>query len=271
MVTTPGIETVAREGIALVEDRRLQAALEGAYRSDNGIRAVETAERVLKKLTSARWPSEVLHRFLSGWGATHGTVAFVSGLMIRAQREARALSEPGRSLLYGASAEIGEIIPDDVGLHGPPHSELFVNFANAVAGDDTWQLSRYAVPACQEFRRFVQERRLAGPLQDGILTTAASENWNTGEYTYFNSIACKWMTDVLSYSAEKAENACAYVSIHAGETELGHFRHALKAWELHCEATGQIADPARARNAFDTYLTRIGTAFAALGRLFDSW
>jgi hypothetical protein len=138
MVTTPGIETVAREGIALVDDRRLQAALEGAYRSDNGIRAVETAERVLKKLTSARWPSEVLHRFLSGWGATHGTVVFVSGLMIRAQREARALSEPGRSLLYGASAEIGEIIPEDVDLHGPPHSELFVNFANAVAGDDTW-------------------------------------------------------------------------------------------------------------------------------------
>lgn len=265
------IGTIALEGIALVEDRKLRAALQGAYQSDNGIRSLETAERVLNKLTSARWPSKILRRFLSGWGATHGTAVFVSGLMIRIQREARAASEPRRSLLHDAAAEIGEIIPEDVGLEGPPHSELFVDFANAVAGDDSWQLSRYAVPECQEFRKFVQERRLAGPLEDGILTTAASENWNTGEYTYFDSIVDAWMTDSLGYSVERSKKTIAYVSIHAGKTELGHFCHALRAWDLYCKAIGRIADPVRAQCAFEAYLTQLGTAFGALESLFDNW
>lgn len=263
------IGTIALEGIALIEDRELRAALERAYQSETAVRSLVTAERVLNKLTATRWPPTVLRRFLSGWSATHGTALFVSGLMIRLQREARATRGPARSLLSDAAAEIGEIIPEDVGLDGPPHSELFVDFASAVAGDNSWQLSRYVVPECQQFRRFVQERRLAGPLEDGILTTAASENWNTGEYTYFDSLVDKWMMDSLAYPIERCKKATAYVSIHAGKTELGHFRHALRAWDLYCEAVGQSADPARARSAFDAYLTRIGTAFGALERLFD--
>lgn len=264
MPTTIDIGSVAREGISSIPDSRLRDVLDAVYQSPQGVRAVVTAQRVFNRLTSSKWPAEQLRRFFSGWRSTHGTALFVSGLVIRIHREACGAPEPVRLLLHQAAAEIGEIIAEDTGVDDTPHNELFVRFASHVVGDDQWQLDRYLVPACERFRSQVKERRLAAPIEEAILTTAASESWNTGEYTYFDSLIRPWLTDILGHPADIIEKKVAYVTVHAGETELGHFRHALAAWELYCRAIGNDADPMKAKLAFECYLAGVGSAFAEL-------
>ncbi len=225
-----GIGSIARQGIASIPSPTIRHALDTAYQSASGRGTVDTAHRVFDRLTSSTWPVESLCRFLSGWRATHGTAIFVSGLIVRIQRDARKTSGSPRTLLHEVAAEVGEIIPEDTGVTDTPHEELFAAFANYIVGDDRWKLDRYAIPGCEHFRAYVKNQRLYEPIEDGILTTAASENWNSGEYTYLDRRIKRWMIDVLNRPAKDAEEKAKYVSTHAGETERNHFRHALDAW-----------------------------------------
>jgi hypothetical protein len=260
------IGSIARQGIALVEEDGLRNALDAAYRSARGVRAVETAQRVFRHLTSSRLSPEILCRFLWGWRSIHGTALFVSGLMIRLNRKAREAADKTSGLLLGqAGAEIGEIIAEDTGVDDTPHDELFLQFANQIVGDDRWQLACYALPVCDRFRRHVKQRRLAGPIDEAILTTAASENWNAGEYTYFDTLVGPWLTGILGQPEPVAVKNAAYVTAHSGATELAHFLHALKAWKLYSQATGQEADPLQARQTLEWYLDGIAEAFDELG------
>jgi hypothetical protein len=263
------IGSIAREGIALVPNSALRETLDSIYRSPVAIRAVETAQRVFDRLVTRKWPAETLCRFLSGWHATHGTALFVSGLLIRVLRLEDNASDTSRSLLCRAAAQIGEIIPEDTGVDDIPHIDRFIQFADFVVGDDQWKLSRFAVEGCERFREFVKKQRLSAPIEEAILTTAASENWNTGEYTFLENALTVWLTDVMGRPADLVKEKMAYVTVHAGETELGHFLHALKAWELYCRAVGHTADPATAGQVFERYLDRVGTALAALERVLS--
>jgi hypothetical protein len=267
MATTRGIAPVIRQAIALLDNQCLRDTLDATYRSVQGRIATDTAERVFDRLTSSRWPVETLCRFLSGWRSTHGTALFVSGMIIRLHREARIAAGSSRSMLYEAAAEIGEVIPEDTGVDDTPHHELFAQFANQIVGDDQWQLERYTVPACEQFRSSLRKKRLSGPIESAILLTAASENWNTGEFTYLDPLARSWLIEVLGDSPATAGRATAYISHHAGETELRHFLHVLHAWDLYCRATGLTPDVLKAKSVLEEYLTGITTAFAELERL----
>jgi hypothetical protein len=268
-VLEQGISDIALEGIALIEDGALREALASAYQTDVARHAVDAAHKVFDRLTSQPWPTDTLAHFLNGCRSTHVTALYVSGLMIRLLREAVAANGKASGLIYRATAEVGEIIPEDTGVDDTPHSELYVSFANFVLGNDRWQLNRYSVPACERFRCYVKAQRLEASIEEAILTTAASENWNTGEYTYLDGIYRPWMVDIMGWSAEEAEEKGVYISVHAGRTELGHFLHAIEAWQLYCHATGQVADPARARAVLVRYLTEVGQAFSALGRVLQ--
>jgi hypothetical protein len=269
LVPVNEIGSIARQGIALIVNPNLRCELDAVYRSPLGIETVETAHGVFNRLTSSEWPLETLCRFFSGWRSTHGTALFVSGLIIRVLREACKTSEFSRRLLYRSAAEIAEIITEDTGVDDIPHEELFTRFANHIVGDDRWQLSRYAVPACERFRSYIKRQRLAAPIEQAILTTMASENWNTGEYTYFDTLVRSWMLDVIGRSSDDVEEKVAYVKVHSGETELGHFLHALSAWEFYCQASAHEPDPIKARHALELYLEGVRTAFSALDQLFE--
>jgi hypothetical protein len=264
-----GIGRIALEGIALIDDPTLREALASAYQTDVARQAVATAEAVFDRLTSRAWPAGALARFLNAWRATHVTALYVSGLMIRLLREAGAAEGEPSVLLYRAAAEVGEIIPEDTGVDDTPHSELYVTFANFLLGNDRWQLARYGSPTCERFRCYVKAQRLEASIEEAILTTAASENWNTGEYTHLDGLLRPWMVGVLGHDAETVEEKAVYVSVHAGRTELGHFLHALEAWKLYCQPTGRPADPARPRAVLLRYLAEVGRAFAALERVLQ--
>jgi len=264
MTQIDDIGWIARQGIGLVQNDGLRSALDAVYRSPLGIKVVDVAHHVFERLTAERLPAQKLCQFVSGWGSTHGTALYVSGLVIRLQRAARETGEASRTLLYRAATEIGEVIGEDTGVDDVPHRERFERFANFVVGNDQWKLDRYDVPACVRFREYAKERRLGADLEDAILTTAASENWNTGEYTYFNSLVERWAVDVLGYPLALREERFAYIAVHAGETELGHFLHALKAWELYCDAVGRPADPRKAARCLESYLRALTLAFKGL-------
>ena len=265
--TSTAIDFIARQGITLVDDPRLRRALDSAYESIQGKKALAVAHQTLRRLVSYKWSTECLCHFLSGWRATHGTSLFISGLIVRIHRKASEEQRTSsRAILFQAAGEVGEIIIEDTGVNDTPHNELFMEFANQIVGDDRWQLGRYSLPVCEQFRTFVKNKRLGGVIEEAILTTAASENWNSGEYTYFNGLVAPWMTNILGHAFGVVERKSLYVSAHAGVTELGHFIHALRAWKLYCEATGVPADPGKAENEFKAYLEGVGSAFEELGQ-----
>lgn len=255
------IGTIALQGIALVEDGALQRALRSCYESPRGREVVRIGDSLFAGLTARRWDQDALCRFLNGYRDTHVTALYVSGLMGRVLREADAETEGRRDQLFRAARQIFEIIPEDTGVDDDPHGEIFFDFANHLVGDDRWQLGGYGNVACREFREFVKNARLKEEIEVGFLTTAASENWNTGEYTMFDGLTRAWL-ELLGLAVD--ERKLAYVTVHAGETELGHFLHALEGWRLYCEALGRKADPEKARHTLAGYLDQLGHALASL-------
>jgi hypothetical protein len=264
LTTNVGIAGITNNGIKRIQNATLRAALEEAYGSPAALAVIEMAHRVFSRLVGSKWPIEILAQFLSGWRSTHGTALFVSGLIIRLQREARAAELPARALLFDASAEMGEIIAEDAGVDDTLHNELFASFANQLVGDDRWQLEKFAMPLCLEFREYVKRERLSGPIEEAILITAASESWNSGEYSYADPLMRGWMKNILGFTDAIVENAIAYVSHHSGTVELDHFLHALSAWRFYCEAKGKPADPRNALRAFESYFDHLLGAFEEL-------
>jgi hypothetical protein len=265
-----GIATIAGKGIERVHDTSIRTALKEAYESSAALSVSKVAQDVLDRFATANWPVEVLAPFLSSWRSTHGTALFVSGLVVRLQREARDSSAVARPIFFEAAAEMSEIIAEDTGIDDTPHNELFTRFANKLVGDDRWQLSHYSTPASLDFRDYVKRGRLVGPTEEAILMTAASESWNSAEYSYFETSLRRWMREVLGYNEDTLEDTIAYVSHHSGEVELGHFLHALNAWSLYCEAKEEPVDPLKVKLAFESYFEHLRRPFEGLKKLLDT-
>jgi hypothetical protein len=259
---------IIRGSIGRVRDPQIQTALAEAYQAPSALKVISEAESFCTTLTSAKWSAELLARLLSGWRSTHGTALFVSGLVIRIQRQARAADSTARQHLFEAAAEMGEIISEDTGVDDLPHNELFTRFANQLVGDDRWQLNCYTIPASERFRNFVKRARLRGAIEEAILMTAASESWNCGEYAYLEPRLTHWMKDFLGFDHGTIRNAIKYVSHHTGSVESGHFLHAINAWERYCHAHGSKPDPAKAKYTFVSYLEHLFRPFKSLNDLF---
>lgn len=263
-----GIKTIPSCDLELSRANELEKALLAVVDTPDHRQATLNAEQAFWRLSQQEAGSDSLNSFLNGWKTVHITGLYVAGLMIRVEREAHAARAAGddvkASLLSEAAYHIGEIIPEDTGLDGPQHGVLFERLATAVAGDDTWKLDENAIPECDAFRRFVELGRTKGPVEDAILITAASENWNTGEYTYASPITNEWLGRAHQMDETRAKATNAYVSVHAGDTELDHFTHALKAWQLYNEANGTEARPEKAAEVFSDYAERASVAYAAL-------
>lgn len=259
------IGAIIKQGLGLLDNAALQSSLMEVYSTPVAMRVLNSAQRTFSRLTATNHSVRSLNRFLAGWRAMHGTAIFVSGLIVRILREVEGSATPqGSTALLHAASQLGEIIREDVGLEGPPHSNLFEDFATYITGADVWKIAQCKVSACEEFRGYLSTARLNAPLEVAILTTAAAENWNCGEYNYLDRLIRPWVSDTLRLPQIAAEASVRYVSVHSGETELGHFLHAMKAWDLYCESKCRVPDPETARGVFVEYLVQLSKAFNAL-------
>ncbi len=77
------------------------------------------------------------------------------------------------------------------------------------------------------------------------------------------------MSDILGFDQVDVESAIAYISHHSGAVELGHFLHALEAWQLFAEATGHRADPTQAKVAFESYFEHLRPSFLELSTILE--
>lgn len=255
------IGEISLQGIALIEDKKLRDALASCYESQRGREVSDIGHRLFQSVTSRVLEGPKMCQFLNGYRETHVTALYVSGLMGRVLREADESQGDVRDVLFRAARQVFEIIPEDTGVDDDPHGEIYYDFANYVAGHDQWQLAEHGDEACSEFRNFVKDARLSKDIETGFLTTAASENWNAGEYTYFDSRTRPWL-ELMGLPID--ESKLAYVTVHAGETELGHFLHALAGWKLYCEGNGRRADPEKAHFVLSGYLDKLGKALSSL-------
>lgn len=195
-----------------------------------------------------------LRRFVRSWNETHVSSDLVGVLALRLSRAGHA----------DAAGQMLEVIADDIGERSLPHREMFARFADTLCAPYSWRDGCYAEPAAKNFRRYLTQARQQQPLDVGILTTAASEIWNVGEYTTLSPRMDQWMQSGLGLSAQKAGVANAYVRVHAGETELNHFLHAITAYEMLCARTGQEPSPTLAGTIMTTYLHELAKAYDGL-------
>ena len=88
LTTSVGITGLALRSITRINDRDLVKVLEAFCHTQIARESTATAERVFIFLTSKKWPTDTLCRFMSGWNSMHGTALFVSGLVVRLHKEA---------------------------------------------------------------------------------------------------------------------------------------------------------------------------------------
>lgn len=267
-----GIQSIVLKNLQKVDNTELRQEFIKTYGSRIAIKTIEQTQAFFSELTTSSTLDETqLRNFLNAYNTVHGTSTYVAALMIRLGRLARdSRNNSSKQNFFTAQQEIGEIIAEDTGVDDVPHLELFEKFALAVIGDDSWKSSQYRNLVCVEFRDYVKGQRIGrrGDFligeEEGILTTAASEIFNSGEYTFFSNLIDRWFTQTLDKGIISRKDALAYVKVHAGETESGHFIHALKAWELYCTALGKKPDVEIAREISLDYLLRIGKCFESM-------
>src|SRR6476646_5823976 len=133
--------------IALVPHAELRDSLRAAFRDEHA--AVSAIEEFFQVLPRSKWSKALRCTFASSWKATHLKMLAIYGLSCRIQRTADGAAEPERSNLYLAAARNASTSYEDLGLDfdGQTHADLYDAFADALTGDDSWQMRKYRLPA----------------------------------------------------------------------------------------------------------------------------
>jgi hypothetical protein len=234
----------------------LQQAYLEVLESGPAHHAAAQADRLFSLVTSLTPADQpALRRFLNGWGDTHVSSNLVTVLALRLYRE-----DMGE-----AAGHMMEVIADDIGKTGKPHAEMFATFANALCVPaESWREARNKTESCVNFRDYLREMRHDAPFDEAILTTAASEIWNVGEYTQLTYLMQEWMENKMGLSRGQAASANAYVRVHGGDTELNHFLHAIEAWEIQSERAGVVPLVETAASCMEIYLQKLGNVYSGL-------
>lgn len=255
-----GIRAIVSEAIADLPDGELAAAVDKAFAQEQA--SHERIEACFERLTSRAWPRPTLERFFHGWRDTHLTSGSVAGigcrLMLLAERE---YPENGVAF-FEAAARNARIIHEDLGLCGETHADLYERLATAVCDGDEWELRRNRVPSAFAFRKWVHRERVsAEDMQDGILTTIASEIYNHGEYSMIAPMFQRWLEGALGFSPREARRKLAYIMVHTGDTESDHFLFGIETLKHYCRGAGLEVDYERVSARCAEYLRRVGAAF----------
>lgn len=224
---------------------------------------LDTYVDTYKEITGQRWSRDSLCTFFCGWRSPDGAAHAVSSITVRLLHEASARqSSHDKLLLLEAAANCGHIIVEDIGLgemHGHTHhSELYYQMATRVCGTDVW-LSRqtYLDPRTREFSSWVKTKRpLAKDLAEAIEMMMLTEFFNTAEYNLMTPMFKDWMQFHHGMSRGEALRTASFLSVHCGDVEASHFRHAGNVLTLYASATGQELDYDRIARLSSEYVVR---------------
>jgi len=254
--------------ISLVPHAGLRGALRGAFSEEQA--AVRDIEEFFQVLPSAAWSKELLRTFASSWKATHLKMLAIYGLSCRLQRTADGAADPDRSNLYLASARNAETSYEDLGMDfdGQTHADLYEEFAEALTGDDSWQLRKYCLPEARRFSRWVYRNMVVEGIPDGLLTNMFSEIYNHGEYSIALPAADAYFRQHTRLTEPERGKAITYIAVHVeNDTEADHFLVVVEALDRYLAASKTQFDAERAGSVFRAYLRNLAPVMQQLTEL----
>ena len=271
MNTTASLMDIVDPVIALVPEAGLRGALRTGFSEEQT--AIQNIEEFFRVLPLAPWSSELRRTFAGSWKATHLKMLAIYGLSCRLQRTAATAEEPVRSSLYVAAARNAETSYEDLGLDfdGETHADLYERFAEALTGDDCWQLPRYRLPEAREFSRWVYRNMVVEDVADGLLTNMFSEIYNHGEYSIALPAADAWFREHTSLTEQERVRAVTYIAAHVeDDTEKDHFLVVVDALERYQAASGTRFDASRAGNLLRAYLRNLAPVMRGLTGMMNA-
>jgi hypothetical protein len=193
----------------------------------------------------------------------------IYGLSCRLHRMATAADPARREALYTAAARNAETSYEDLGLDfdAHTHTELFEDLAEALVGDDLWQLRRYRLPEAHQFSRWVYRNMVVEEVADGFFTNMFSEIYNHSEYLLALPAFDSYLARHSDLTSPKRRDALAYIQAHIDDdTEADHFKVVVEALDRYGEATDWPFDPTRAEGVFRGYLRRLAPVMHELSK-----
>jgi hypothetical protein len=265
MVTPRSLSAIVDPVISLVPHAELRATLWRTFSEEQA--AVAAIEDFFDVLPSSAWSRELLCTFASSWKATHLKMLAIYGLSCRLQRTADSAGELDRSNLYLAAARNASTSYEDLGLDfgGQTHAELYENFAEALIGDDAWQLRKYRLPEAHRFSQWIYRNMVVEPVHDGLLTNMFSEIYNHGEYSIALPAVDAYFERHTDLTAQERQKAITYIAAHVeDDTEADHFLVVVEALDRYFAASGTQFDADRAGSVFSAYLRNLAPVMRKL-------
>jgi hypothetical protein len=265
MNSTNSLRDIVNPVISLVPRAELRDSLRGAFSEEQA--AVRDIEEFFQVLPSSKWSKDLRCTFASSWKATHLKMLAIYGLSCRLQRAADGAVDPARSDLYLAAARNASTSYEDLGLDfdGQTHAELYEEFAEALTGDDSWQLPKCRLPEAQRFSRWIYRNMVVENIPDGLLTNMFSEIYNHGEYSIALPAADSYFQQHTHLTAPERRKAITYISAHVeDDTEAGHFLVVVEALDRYLAASGTQFDAGRAGDLFRAYLRNLAPVMKQL-------
>ncbi len=265
MSASSNLSAIVDPVISLVPQQELREALRHAFLEE--WEAVRVIENCFELLPEARLSRDLICTLLGSWKATHLKMLAIYGLSCRLHRMAAGAEPPQRNALYVAAARNAETSYEDLGLDydARTHTELYEEFAEALVGDDSWQLRKYRLPEAQQFSRWVYRNMVVEDIGDGLLTNMFSEIYNHGEYSMALPAFDTYLARHSDLSLSRRRSALAYIQAHVtDDTEADHFMVVVEALDRYREATGRQFKRAQAEGVFRTYLQRLAPVMQGL-------
>jgi hypothetical protein len=255
MTSSTSLFAVVDPVIGLIQRRDLREALQQSFEKER--ESVRTIEKCFELLAAKPWSPDFLRTLVCSWKATHLKMLAIYGLSCRLQRMATTVSPATSNVLYIAGARNAETSYEDLGLDfdAQTHAELYENFAEALVGDDSWQLRQYKLPQAHQFSRWVYRNMVVEDIAVGLFTNMFSEIYNHGEYSIALPAFTAYFEQHTGLTARQRESAVTYINAHVeDDTEKAHFLVVVEALERFYEATGRQFDRTQAESVFRNYL-----------------
>ncbi len=220
-------------------------------------------------------PLEVRRKFFCSYQRTNNSAMSVEGLANRISAEAEAKAcgaDKERAFsLFRSAGRMNRVADDDLGVGGQAlHFELYYRMATAFAGgDDSWQSRQYCLPAAAEFKSWLDTCRLRSPILTGLYSLLVHEGYTHAEFETIEAPFRNWATAHLGLSDHDANRVLAWIMVHNGGTEKGHFAHSCWSLEHYLEGSGEKVDLQLAGEIFRKYFRNKGAAMTEISGTYQ--
>jgi len=247
------------------------ALLESLELERESIRAIAES---FTTFLSAKHEPDARRRFFGSWQRTNNSAMSVEGLANRMTLEAESgvgrLDTERVLSIFRGGGRLNRVADEDLGVGGQVlHFELYYRMVTEFTErDDQWQSRAYCLPAAAEFKSWLDSTRLRDPVITGLYSLLVHEGYTHAELEMIAPLFYSWATEDMGLSEKEARRALAWISVHNGGTEKGHFAHSCLSLSHYCEGSGVAIDTAAATSIFRKYFRMKGDVMAQLSALF---